>query len=90
MQRYRRQLRMIFKSDTDKNRVLLVTEDGTSKDQEMVECILHNSMKIDGMSIPKVVAQHREYFQMLQQVEASAEHKRKRVKNEIPMVKSPT
>lgn len=62
MQRYRRQLRLILKSETDKTRVLLVTEDGTSKDQETVECILHNSMKVDGMSIPKVVAQHREYF----------------------------
>ena len=56
----------------------------------MMECIIHNSMKIDGMSIPKVVAQHHEYFSLLRQMEETTEHKRKRVQMQIPIVNSPT
>ena len=47
-------------------------------------------MKIDGMSIPKVVAQHHEYFSLLHEMESTTEHKRKRVQMQIPTVNSPS
>lgn len=55
-----------------------MTPDGTSKDQQLMEFIAHNSMKVDGMSIHKCVAEHSQYFEMLRRMEASPEFKRKR------------
>ena len=55
MQQYRKLPRVIMKNPTKKNRVLLVRTDGSSQDITTLECNIHNSMKVDGMSIQKAV-----------------------------------
>jgi len=56
---------VILKSETDENRILLVTRDGTSKDATMMQSIINGTMKVDGLSIKRVVAEHAQYFDML-------------------------
>ena len=69
--RYRRNPRVIVKCDTEKNRVLMLERDGTSKDRHMMQSIMEGTLKVDGFSIRDVVDANQDYFQKLQQFEDS-------------------
>ena len=54
-----------MKSETEPNRILLVNQDGTSKDSNMMGNIIQGTIKVDGMSIKKLVNENKDYFAML-------------------------
>ena len=76
MQRYKRQPRVIVKSDTEQNRVLLMGHDNTCKDSKMMEDILQGTMQINGLSIQKLVQSNPDYFLQLKMNETSPHRQR--------------
>lgn len=66
VQQYKRQPRVIVKSETHPNKVLLVGEDGTSKDANVMENILQGTIKVDGLSISRMVNKNMDYFLSLE------------------------
>ena len=69
VQKYRRQPRVILKSETEANKVILVGQDGVGKDAAMMEDILQGTIKVDGLSIPRLISKNKEYFLMLKEKE---------------------
>lgn len=59
---YKRQPRVILKSETEAHKILLVNPDGTSKDANMMESIMQGTIAVSGLSIKRFVDQNQEYF----------------------------
>ena len=53
---------MILKNEAEPNQILLVNQDGTSKDSKMMDDIMQGTIKIDGVSIKRIVNGNQEYF----------------------------
>lgn len=78
VQQYKRQPRVIMKSETQPNKVLLVGEDGTSKDASVMENILQGTIKVDGLSISRMVKKNMDYFLSLEKNAQSPHRQRER------------
>ena len=56
---------MILKNEAEPNQILLMNQDGTSKDSKMMDDIMQGTIKIDGVSIQRIVNGNQDYFKML-------------------------
>jgi DNA replication protein DnaC len=78
VQQYKRQPRVIVKCETEANKVILVGQDGVGKDAAMMEDIMQGSIKVDGLSIPRLISKNKEYFENLRTKSKSPHKQRER------------
>jgi DNA replication protein DnaC len=76
VQQYKRQPRVIVKCETEANKVILVGQDGVGKDAAMMEDIMQGSIKVDGLSIPRLISKNKEYFENLR-IKSKSPHKQR-------------